>query len=218
MNGSATHEVLEAGVDDIAVNFIVLPSFFSEPLSLIREEETPLHKFLVGCLCGKNMGSGYLHFDISDVLPVQNLLENLIWILLENTPTKRKMSQMTMALLFMQLLAHTEKLSTETVEESVIWKVLRYIEVNYATGSFSDLCSTLHYESSWLSREIKRKTGRTYTQLVQDKRLAQAAFFLKNTSRNIDDIALAIGYENISYFHRLFYKTFGVSPRNYRNS
>lgn len=218
MNQSATHEILEAGVDDIAVNFIVLPSFFSEPLSLIREEETPLHKFLVGCLCGKNMGSGYLHFDISDVLPVQNLLENLIWILLENTPTKRKMSQMTMALLFMQLLAHTEKLSTETVEESVIWKVLRYIEVNYATGSFSDLCSTLHYESSWLSREIKRKTGRTYTQLVQDKRLAQAAFFLKNTSRNIDDIALAIGYENISYFHRLFYKTFGVSPRNYRNS
>ena len=217
MNQSATHEIYEAGMDDIAVNFIVLPEFFSIPLSLIGEEETPLHHFLVGCLCGENVGSGYLHFEVADILPIQNLLENLLFTLMHNTPSKRKVSQMTMALLFMQLLANTEKLSPGTLEETVIWHVLRYIESHYADGSFSQLCDDLHYDQSLLSRQIKRKTGKTFTQLIQDKRLAQAAYLLKNTAMNVDAIAMAVGYENISYFHRLFAKAYEKSPKHYRD-
>ena len=217
MNQSATHEIYNAGMDDIAVNFIVLPEFFSTPLSLIGEEETPLHHFLVGCLCGENIGSGYLHFEVSEVLPIQNLLENLLFALINNTPSKRNVSQMTMALLFLQLLAHTEKISPSQLDETVIWQVLRYIEAHYTDGSFAQLCETLHYEPSWLSRQIKKKTGKTYTQLVQDKRMAQAAFLLKSTTWNVDAIALEVGYENFSYFHRIFTKTFEKSPKHYRN-
>ena len=217
MNQSATHEILEAGIDDIAVNFIVLPEFFSAPLSLIGEEETPLHHFLVGCLCCENVGSGYLHFEVSDVIPIQNLLENLLFALLNRTQSKRKVSQMTMTLLFIQLLAHTEKLSSSTLAETVIWQVLRYVENNYVDGSFSELCGMLHYDPSLLSREIKRKTGKTFTQLIQDKRMAQAAFLLKNTAMNVDCIAISVGYENISYFHRLFAKVYEKSPKRYRD-
>ena len=54
LNQSATHEVCRAGEQDIAVNFIVLPEFFSAPLSMIGGELTPLRKFLVDCLCGQH--------------------------------------------------------------------------------------------------------------------------------------------------------------------
>ena len=74
----------------------------------------------------------------------------------------------------------------------------------------------LHYDFYWLSREIKRLTGKTYTELVQDKRLAQACFLLRTTNRNVDEIARAVGYENMGYFHRIFRGAFGVSPREYR--
>ena len=216
LNQSATHEVCKAGEKDIAVNFIVLPEFFSAPLSMIGEEETPLRRFLADCLCGNNTGAGYLSFDVSGVKPIQNLLENLLWILIQETPSKRKMSQMTMALLFMQLLGHTETLSTDDQGDEVVWQVLRYVEANYVDGSFAELAEQLHYDDSWLSREIKRKIGKTYTQLIQEKRLAQAAFLLRNTDRNVSDIAVAVGYENISYFHRIFAKSYGESPRHYR--
>ena len=216
LNQSATHEVCRAGEGDIAVNFIVLPEFFSAPLSMIGEEETPLRKFLIDCLCGRNSGAGYLYFDVSEVKPIQNLLENLLWILISDTPSKRKMSQMTMALLFMQLLGHTETLSTDDQGDAVVWQVLRYVESHYVDGSFAELTQQLHYDDSWLSREIKRKTGKTYTQLVQEKRLAQAAFLLRNTDRNVSDIAVAVGYENISYFHRIFADAYGKSPKHYR--
>ena len=216
LNQSVTHEVCRAGEQDVAVNFIVLPEFFSAPLSMIGEEQTPLRKFLVDCLCGRNAEAGYLYFDVSDVKPIQNLLENLLWILIEDTPNKRKMSQMTMALVFLQLLAHTETLTTADPDDAVVWQVLRYVELHYADGSFADLAKQLYYDVSWLSREIKRKTGKTYTQLVQEKRLAQTAFLLKNTDRNVDDIAAAVGYENVGYFHRIFRQHFNLSPRQYR--
>lgn len=216
LNQSATHEVCKAGEGDVAVNFIVLPDFFVTTLTAIGEEETPLRKFLVDCLCGQNTGMGYLHFDVSGVKPIQNLVENLLWTLLQETPNKRKMSQMTMALLFLQLMGHTETLLNDDQEDAAVFQVLRYVETNYVGGSFGELTQQLHYDPSWLSREIKRKTGKTYTQLVQEKRLAQAAFLLKNTDRNVADISIAVGYENISYFHRIFADAYGKSPKHYR--
>ena len=217
LSQSATHEVCRAEETDVAVNFIVLPDFFSTTLSFIGDEETPLRKFLVDCLCGQNTGLGYLHFDVSGVKPIQNLVENLLWTLLQETPNKRKMSQMTMALLFMQLTGHTETLLNDDLEDAAVFRVLRYVETNYVGGSFGELSEQLHYDPSWLSREIKRKTGKTYTQLVQEKRLAQAAFLLKNTDRNVADISIAVGYENISYFHRIFADMYGKSPKHYRD-
>ena len=216
LSQSATHQVMRSGEGDVAVNFIVLPDFFTTTLSVIGEEETPLRRFLVDCLCGQNSDQGYLHFQISGVKPLQNLIENLILTLLTDMPNRRKLSQMTMATLFLQLMGSMESLVTDDNQEAAVWKVLRYVESHYKAGSLSEIAEDLHYDVCWLSREIKRKTGKTYTQIVQDKRLAQAAFLLKNTDRNVSDISVAVGYENVSYFHRIFFENFGKSPREYR--
>ena len=216
MNQSATHEICEAKESDVAVNFIVLPEFFGSILSFMGEEETPLRRFLVDCLCGQSNGAGFLYFKVADIVPVQNLIENLLFTLMQDAPNKRKMSQVTMTLLFMQLMSHTENLQTADMEQTAILKVLSYVESHYSDGSLTELAQQLHYDLYTLSREIKRKTGKTYTLLMQEKRLAQAAFLLKNTDRNVDDIAGAVGYENMGYFHRLFKDAFGVSPRHYR--
>lgn len=216
MNQRATHEVCKAREQDVAVNFIVLPEFFNSVLLSIGEEETPLRAFLVDCLCGQSTGAGYLHFQVADIVPIQNLIENLLFALLQETPNRQKVSQMTMALLFQQLMGHTETLATPNQEQATMVQVLAYVESNYAHGSLTALSRQLHYDLYSLSREIKRKTGRNYTQLVQQRRLAQAAFLLKNTDRNIDDIANAVGYENLGYFHRIFREAYGLSPRGYR--
>lgn len=216
MNQWATHEICRADQEDVAVNFIVLPAFFTNVLDMIGEEETPLRRFLVDCLCGQSDGPGFLHFRVADIVPVQNLIENLLFILIQDTPTKRKMSQMTMALLFLQLMGHTETLATSDQEQAAMVRVLAYVESNYARGSLTELAGRLHYDLYSLSREIKRQTGNTYTQLVQQRRLAQAAFLLKNTDRTVDSIAHAVGYENIGYFHRIFREAYGLSPRGYR--
>ncbi len=213
-----THEVCRAEEGDLAVNFIVLPSFFASALAAIGEEETPLRRFLADCLCGRSSGAGYLHFGVAGVKPIENLVENLLWTLLEETPNKRETCRMTMTVLFLQLLGHAQSLTASEKEDTEIFRVLQYVETDYISGSFSELCRQLHYDPSWLSRQIKRKTGKTFTALMLEKRLAQAAFLLKNTDRTVAEISLAVGYENISYFHRMFQRVYGRSPKSYRDS
>ena len=211
----AEQEILPANKDDVAVNFIVLPEFFDGALRMIGEEDTPIKRFVIECLKNDRENKGYLHFAVSDVLPVQNLLENLIWTLVNDTPNKRNINQTTMGLLFMQLINHADRLNAQENEDITV-KVLRYVEENYRDGSLTELSEILHYDVSALSREIKNKIGKKYTELVQEKRLSQACFLLKNTDMSIADIAEKTGYENVSFFFRLFKAQHGISPRKYR--
>ena len=213
---NARQSIEAAGEQDIAVNFIVRPAFFSGTLPFLGEEETPLRRFVVSCLTGENE-AGYLLFHVAELLPVQNLIENLLFTLLEDTPNKRGILQMTMGLLFAQLVNHTEALQFETQEQNAVISVLRYLEENYRDGSLTEIAGRLHYELPSLSRLIRQKTGKNYTELLQEKRLSQAAWLLRNTDKHVDEIANAVGYENLSYFHRLFAARYGLSPKKYRD-
>ena len=123
-----------------------------------------------------------------------------------------------MGLLFLQLMNHMDKLETDTKngQQKLIISVLSYIETHYRDGELSQLAEQLHYDIYWLSKEIKKRTGKTYTELVQAKRLNQAAYLLTTTTQSVMEIALAVGYDNISYFHRIFQNRFCMTPRKYR--
>lgn len=216
LSTQAVQEIKRAEREDIAVNFIIQPPFFDHVLQMLGEEETPLKSFVLDCLTGKSTGSSYLHFKVADVLPVQNLVENLLYTLIGDVPNRRNVNQITIGLLFLQLINHTDRLQTEQKTDAVLLEVFRYVEEHYSSGSLSELCALLRCDVYWLSREIKKVTGKTYTELLQEKRLSQAAFLLRTTKITIADISVAVGYENVSYFHRLFTKRFGVTPRRYR--
>lgn len=220
LNQNSIQEIYPASENDIAVNFIILPVFFDYAIKMIEAEENQLRSFLLDCMTGNNKKTGYLHFKVSDILPVQNLVENLIWTLMNHMPNKRSMNQITMGLLLLQLLnyADTLEISQNDDNQKLMIRVLSYIEENYKDGELSTLANELHYDLYWLSREIKKNTGQTYTELVQSKRLTQATYLLSNTTMNVSDIALAVGYENFSYFHRVFRQKYGCSPKKYRQS
>ena len=220
LSQNATQEIYPAGEDDIAVNFIILPPFFDVAVNLIGENENQIRDFLVSCLRGNTDGSGYLHFRVSDILPIQNLLENLIWTLVNHQINKRSINQLTMGLLFLQLVNHTETLQTDPHYErqQLMLQILRYIEENYRDGTLAEAAQNLNYDACWLSREIKRETGKTFTEMMQSRRLSQAAFLLRTTSMKVIDVCETVGYDNISYFHRIFRRRYGLSPHKYRSA
>ena len=213
----ASHEILPAGEGDIAVNFIIRPAFFDKTLELLGDEKTPVKNLLINSLFDRE-SQGYLHFKVSGVLPIQNLVENLLWALLSGSSDDSTVNQVTMALLFMQLVDRSDTLVYERREDEAVLKVLRYIEDNYRDASLKSVANLLHYDFYWLSHEIKNRTGKTYTEHLQEKRLSQAALLLKSTTLSVEDVALAVGYENKSYFHRIFTNRFGSTPRKHAKS
>lgn len=218
LNQNAVQEILPAGREDIAVNFIILPEFFDTTFRMMGEDENILRDFLIDCLRQDNSYGRYLHFRVSDVLPVQNLAENMVWTLLNSQPSKRSINQFTMGLLLLQLTHCTHRLGTgaQNFDQQLIFQVLRYIDENYREARLQELADLMGYDIPWLSRAIKRLLGRTYKELLQVKRLNQAAFLLQTTRLPITDICAAVGYDNTSYFHRIFRAYYGMSPKEYR--
>ena len=209
-------ELLPPDEDAIAVSFFMKPEFFGDILAYLGTEASPLREFVLKCL-GQETPYGYLHFRVGAVRQVTNLMENLLLHLLERPDSRRAIPLYTLGLLFIHLLEESDKLTMGIREQQTVLGVLRYLEHNYRSGSLTDAAQILHCDVAWLSREIKRRTGRTYTELLQERRLQQAAWQLEHTTQRVSDIALSVGYENVSYFHRIFREHYGLSPKKYRD-
>ncbi len=69
-----------------------------------------------------------------------------------------------------------------------------------------------------LSRSFKRYLGVTPSQYLNERRLRQAVHLLTHTNRRVSDIARVLGYEEPTYFTRLFKGAYGKSPKEYRNA
>ncbi len=65
-------------------------------------------------------------------------------------------------------------------------------------------------------RQARRYLGLSPTQYVNRIRIQHAAMLLAGTERGLTDVATDCGFENLSYFHRLFRDQYGTTPRSYR--
>lgn len=214
LNQNAAHGVDRAGEEDVGVNFIVLPQFFDYALALIGMDNV-LGKFLLSGLRQSGGELSCLHFRVSHVPTVQNLVENLVWSLVHPQPNARRINQATMGVLLLQLLNYTEDLEAASGNGAVL-SALREIEENYRTADLTRLAGELHVSLPYLSAAVHRATGRTFKELLLEKRLSKAAQLLRETRLTTQDIILAVGYENTSYFYRVFRARFGVTPKEYR--
>ncbi len=218
LNQHAHHSIEAAGAEDIAVNFIVLPEFFDVAFSML-DEKNRLRNFLTDTLTQDTGKVSYLHFRVAKELPVQNLLENMIWSILEKRENRGKINQITMGLLLLELMNCTDRLEHHDktqFENQLTMRVLQYIEENYKEASLGWFAQQENISIYQLSRMIKKQTGCTFKELLQSRRLARAAQLLEETRLSVSDIIAAVGYDNNSYFYRVFKEKYHYSPREYR--
>lgn len=215
MSCQTYHRIQKAGEQDLAVNFIVLPQFFDKAYEML-DHDNVLSQFISQNLRGNGGQISHLHYQVADVLPIQNLVENLMLDILAKQPGSHNICSLTMGLLFLQLLNVTERIQTGALEQKLVIAVLREIEENYRAASLSHIAETHHQSVYALSKLVKQVTGRTYKELLQEKRFSKALQLLDTTRLPVADIALYVGYENTSYFHRRFQERFHLTPAAYR--
>ncbi len=217
MNRHAKHEIMPCGRDDIAVNIIVLPEFFSRN-DVTYDRENILRDFIISSLSEKKRYSDYLLYHTKDMITVENLVENLIWTLTSGHGGMNQIANTTMDLILMNLSA----LSSDTLKDmsskgqQVTISALEYIDHNYTHGTLEELATQTGYSTAYLSRLLKSYTGQKFKQLLQTRKLQQAAYYLENTTLTTEKIIEKIGYENSAYFYKRFSQKYGCSPREYR--
>ena len=218
LNQFTKHEILPAGEDDIAINFMVLPEFFDVAYSMAGNNNV-LVDFLVNVLRQDEERGEYLYFKVSEVLQIQNLLENIIYSLVTGRGEQNRINQTTMGLIFLYLIDSVQFVEMRVpnqYENMISMTTLDYIEQKYRTATLTELCEILHLPMHVLSKMIKKTTGFNFKELLQRKRLSKAAELMCDTDLPVSDIIAAVGYENNSYFHRVFKERYHTTPRAFR--
>ena len=86
---------------------------------------------------------------------------------------------------------------------------------NYDT---KDIAKELKISVVSLSKIVKNYSGKTFKDLLQEKRLSEAEKLILNTKIPVTEIIFAVGYENTNFFYKLFSQKYGCTPKEYRKN
>lgn len=115
--------------------------------------------------------------------------------------------------------AYGEPEPAPALPEDVVALVLNQIEALSAAGhkcKIEDIAESLAVKTRTLQRAIA-SPGYTYSQLLSESRLRRAVQWLDHTDKPITEIALELGYTDVSNFSRAFRRRIGLSPSDFRD-
>jgi AraC-like DNA-binding protein len=100
-----------------------------------------------------------------------------------------------------------------------IAKICSYIENNFQEEiKLSDVAQLIGMSNSAFSHFFKKRTNRSFVSYLNDVRIGHATKMLFETTNNVAEIAFMSGFCNISNFNRIFKKSKGQTPSDYRAS
>ncbi len=108
--------------------------------------------------------------------------------------------------------------SDQTISRTRMPAILNYIRQNYHTLTLDTLAEHFHYDSAYLSRQIKSTTGKNYRNIITELKVEEAKELLAAGELSIETIAETIGYNSSDHFGYVFKKETGLSPRQYRKN
>ncbi|MES2825695.1 MAG: helix-turn-helix transcriptional regulator [Pseudomonadota bacterium] len=117
------------------------------------------------------------------------------------------------------LLAY-KKLSIEPQKDKEKGSLLRYVATEYANPELSleMAAATLGINRTKINDILKDELGLTFSTYLNKLRLTEAARLLsENNEANISEIAYSVGYNNVSYFSKLFKQEYDCAPKTFKS-
>ena len=100
---------------------------------------------------------------------------------------------------------------------SAIGEAVRFVDRHYPeTISLQEFCDRKHYSMTYISRRFKQETGMTFREYVQKVRMEKCCELLAGSDMTVNEVARAVGYEDMQFFHGVFKKFLHMTPREYR--
>lgn len=171
---------------------------------------------LGGYLGGKTAGEKAAHFARKHRIPEEELEKVRRKYLSAAMPERKKADAVLVPLVV--LLENYFASQEENAENADPFAaVTAYLSENcHKKITMRQLAEKFHYSLSALSRLFSRKTGKSLPAYLEELRMEEAVFYLRNSPADIAEIAGFLGYSSPNYFSAAFRRHFGVPPKKYR--
>ncbi|HLR22114.1 MAG TPA: AraC family transcriptional regulator [Pseudogracilibacillus sp.] len=218
LNQYIEHSIEASKENDIIINFIIKPEFFEFVFSFISPDNK-ISSFLFNSVFQYTDYEQFLYFMVSEVSSIQELVHKMITEMMYPSVLSESVIKLNMGLLLIELIKNIDKvrhIKKEAAHQYILIKSLKYIEENFKTATLSELAEELNQSDYTLSKYIKEATQLTFKELLQEKRLSKAKELLSGTKIPITRIIEEVGYNNVSYFYRIFKNKYGQTPKQFR--
>ena len=207
-SGTETIEYLRTHAVDVLLTDICLPDLQGLDIArLVQEEHIPTIVVFI---------SGYQEFEFA-----QKALEYKVFDYILK-PTDYESIQRVFMRVRQQLDTSAQQTSEEPSDSDLTYaeKVIRtsqdYIRDHLADVTYVTAADHVGFNPSYFSKYYKDHTGQNFSDYILEVKMKRAKELLSDISLNASDIALALGYSNVSNFSRTFKAYYNLTPSEYR--
>ncbi|CFQ40872.1 putative right origin-binding protein [Yersinia frederiksenii] len=125
------------------------------------------------------------------------------------------------AFLMMQIMAFlpAQPQSLVSQQQTVASRIMSWIEIYYSEKfSLDELAQAMGLSRSYTSRVFHQQTGGSIQEFLLTRRIKRSCDLLRTTADSIDAIAIAVGFNEVTYFITCFKKMMLQTPLQYRKS
>ncbi|MEK3884576.1 response regulator [Paenibacillus sp. PL2-23] len=119
---------------------------------------------------------------------------------------------------YMRETAELLRACAEERDLSIVSKITAYIRDNYRNPALKiqDIAEEVHFSTAYSSYLFKKEMKKNIWDFVTELRIDEAKQLLATTDKKRYEIAYEVGYESPEHFSRMFKRSVGVSPAEYR--
>lgn len=220
------HRIEPVSKDSLVINIIMKEDYFNEQLLMRLSENNLFSEFIISALYKTSLKGNYLYFSPGKNIRIKNYIESIIWEIKYPKLGSQEFINCNTILLFTELMRTMKDESSLTFEEKnqhkktsvSVFALLQFINEHFMELSLEQTAEKLHIHPRYLSRLLKKYTGKGYMEIILDLRLEKAAFLLQNTQLTINEIGEKSGFSNMNHFYNHFKKTYNKTPKEFRNA
>lgn len=216
----SVHSIASLGEDDILLNILFSNKMIS--LDWLREVSTTdsiLYKILLTTNSLTEETTNFLIFRNNKETHLQNILEQMIREYVFSQPFSNQIISNYLPILLYELSRQFpidyNLFNTSTNDPFI--QVLEIIDTESEYITLDEISNRLSYNKNYLSNLIKDKSGSTFTQLLNEKKLMKAQLLIESTEMPINMISSIVGFSNNTYFYKKYKEFFNVLPSEHRN-
>ena len=206
--------------DAIVLNILVSLNFISQSFLHLLQGDEVILRFFEGILYRRD-SSPYILYPTGEDRWMHGILhdmykESLNKDYLYNASVANSVRQIFIHLLRNYQLQAVFSNPLNHQANPVTIALINYIAANYDHITLKSTAERFGYNSAYLSQLLKQYTGKSFSEIIAETKIANAKRLLVDTSLSVTEIGQRTGYYDASHFTRHFHKMCGVSPLEYR--
>ena len=161
--------------------------------------------------------SNHVHIGYETLQTVLNLVDTMLAEIRTAAPGSDVMTNASFLALVVRLVrAYTRKNAARRREENPLAKAVHHMEKHYTEEiAIRDLAQLCHMSERQFRANFQARYNCSPKQYLITLRIRRAGYLLEHTELSIGEVAEACGFEDSSYFSRLFRRKMGVAPKRY---